>query len=177
MKYSLWNDVREARQLGKMEKDYEDERAKLEAMGVLVKARSLTNDFLLIFIVVLYVFVFHPPVESIRINVGQLDTVTGIKMVTNAIFLVIYLSEYLILLRFASKGIVRYNKAAGTAMCGLIFPIWIYNMADDIFMWYKDDSLAFPIALLVVFGAILVLYLIANGVYNRAMNEDEDEEA
>lgn len=173
-KYSLWRDAWEAGKLGRKDKGYEDERARIEIMDVLVKARSLTLNILLVLIVALYIFVYHPPFEALRINVEQYDTVVVMKFITSIIFVVIYFAEYTNLLRFANRGIVRHNKAAGTALWGLIFPLWIHNMLEDVFEWYKDDSLHFPISSLVTFFVIIIMYLFANHIYNRVMNVDED---
>ena len=96
------------------------------------------------------------------------------KFITNAVFVVIYFAEYVNLLRFANRGIVRHNKASGAALWGLIFPLWIHNMLEDVFEWYKDDTPHFPISYLITFFVIFVLYLMANRIYNRAMNENED---
>ena len=174
-KYSLWSDTwkqidssltwEAIKEMNNEKLTYADERIKAEASGVMAKGFGYLNASMML----LYVLI---PTANRFLFRGELR----VQLIANVLYLTVLIVDYIMLYRFAKRGIIRGNAAAGSVIWGCIFPMVLFLLADDVSAQAESviyDSYLFPILLIAGVVMTVVVYKIANRAYNRAMREEE----
>ena len=153
--------------MDKQKLEYADERIKAEASDIMATGFGYLNMSIMLLYVLIPVsnhFLFH---DTIRV-----------ETVANLLPLVVMLINYILLYRFARKGIVRGNAAAGATIWGCAFPFFLASFVMGVDNEALEEALFRSdwFVVLLTLGIVLtvVMYMLANRAYNRAMNAEEE---
>lgn len=145
--------------------EYADERIKVEASDIMAKGfKYLNSTIMLIFIGL--------SIARIIADTFSIPGILSVGFLSGIVLIIVYATDYIVLYRFASKGIVKGNAASGSVIFGPFFPIGIFISVLSFYDGRTHIAWVISLAVLCVLS-IFVLYQIANRAYNHAMNEDE----
>ena len=151
----------------KMEKlEYVDERVKAEATDVLAKGFGYLN------VAMCLLYVLIPVLDAFVFNHTMRTTFAA-----SILYATVLVVDYILLFRFAKKGIVKGNAASGAVMVGTLFPFGLFLLVMEVDVDDLIPKCGTGLVVSLIIGSVLlciIFYKIANRAYNRALNEDED---